>query len=120
MKSGQVSEDVIKGKADRVGAMLRLSLFPSQEEAVSSAATFIHHGYITEVDIMALKDINLSEVAHASALADVSVSSDVWITNVTGNIAPLLSAARYPYPGCGSAPRTPLPSSRRCRPMWTG
>ena len=90
VKSGQMSEDVIQHKADRVGTMLRFS----SQEAVSSAASFIHHGYITEVEIMNLTNINLSEVAHASALADVTVSDNVYIENVTGNIAPILSRVK--------------------------
>jgi len=85
-----MSEDVIQRKADRVGAMLR---FPSRRR-LSSAATFIHHGYITEVEIMNLTNINLSEVAHASALADVTVTDTVYIENVTGNIAPILSRVK--------------------------
>ena len=81
-------EDVIQRKADTVGA--RLSPNPSQA-LVSSAASFIHHGYITEVQKMGLVNINLSEVAHASALADVNVTKVVFIYNVTGNISALIS-----------------------------
>ena len=40
---------------------------------------------------MWLRHINLSEVAHASALADVTVTNNIQITNVTGDIAPILS-----------------------------
>ena len=58
---------------------------------MSSAASFIHHGYITEMFNMNLRDISLSEVAHASSLADVNVTNCVWIENVTGNIAPIIS-----------------------------
>ena len=81
-------EDVIQRKADTVGA--RLSSSPSQA-LVSSVASFIHHGYITEVQKMGLGNINLSEVAHASALADVNVTKIVFIDNVTGNISALIS-----------------------------
>ena len=87
MKSGQISEDVIQRKVDTVRAML--SCKPSQAQ-VSSAASFIHHGYITEVKNMRLVDINLSE-AHASSLADVNVTDYVFINNVGSNIAPILS-----------------------------
>ena len=62
---------------------------------MSSAASFIHHGNITdEVKSMRLENINLSEVAHASALADVNVTRDVCIDNVTGDIAPLISRVK--------------------------
>ena len=66
---------------------------PSQAQ-VSSVATFIFYGYITEVQNMMLYDINLSEEAHASSLANVTVAQSevtVRIINVTGNIAPILS-----------------------------
>ena len=62
-----------------------------RQALVSSAASFIHHGYITEVEYLNLRNINLSEVAHTSALADVNVTRDVCIDNVTGNIAPIVS-----------------------------
>ena len=71
MRSGLISEDAIQRKADSVRDMFRLwSPSPSQA-LVSSLASFIHHGYITEVQKMWLKNIDLSEVVHASALADV-------------------------------------------------
>ena len=82
-------EDVIQRKADTVGA--RLSEDSPSQAQVSSVASFIHHGYITEVQRMTLKNINLSEVAHASALADVNVTKVVFIYNVTGNISALIS-----------------------------
>ena len=57
---------------------------------MSSAASFIHHGNITdEVKSMRLENINLSEVAHASSLAHVNGTN-----YVTGNIdkeSPILS-----------------------------
>ena len=81
-------EDVIQRKAD----LLRLQLAPSPSQAlVSSVASFIHHGYITEVQKMGLGNINLSEVAHASSLADVNVTKHVLIDNVTGNMSALIS-----------------------------
>ena len=58
---------------------------------MSSLASFIHHGYITEVQSMWLVNINLSEVAHASSLADVNVTKHVLIDNVTGNMSALIS-----------------------------
>ena len=82
-------EDVIQRKADTVGA--RLSKASPSQAQVSSVASFIHHGYITEVQKMELGNINLSEVAHASALADVNVTKVVFIYNVTGNISALIS-----------------------------
>ena len=57
-------------------------------------ATFIHHGYITEVGSMRLENINLSEVAHASSLAHVNGTNYDKIVNITGNIdkeSPILS-----------------------------
>ena len=51
---------------------------------------FSHLEYRDIVSVV-LENIDLSGVAHASALADVSVTNYVQITNVTGNIAPLLS-----------------------------
>ena len=91
MKSEQISEDVIQHKADAVGAMLNGYRRRPDQALVSSAASFIHHGYITEVEKMLLRNVNLSEVAHASALADVTVTDTVFISNVTGNIAPVIS-----------------------------
>ena len=40
---------------------------------------------------MWLRHINLSEVAHASSLTDVTVTNNVQIINVSGDIAPILS-----------------------------
>merc|ERR1711884_33171 len=40
---------------------------------------------------MELMNIDLSEVAHASSLADVNVTNNVLIDNVTGNISALIS-----------------------------
>ena len=40
---------------------------------------------------MWLRNIDLSEVAHASSLADVNVTNNVIIVNVTGNISALIS-----------------------------
>ena len=92
MESGQISKDVIQRKADSVRAMLKDAPPSSPSQAlVSSVASFIHYNYITEVEIMDLRNIDLSEVAHASSLADVTVSYDVFISNVSGNIAPIIS-----------------------------
>ena len=92
MKSGQISENDIQRKVNRVRAMLgRWSPSSPSQALVSSAASFIHYNYITEVEIMDLRNIDLSEVAHASSLADVTVSYDVFISNVSGNIAPIIS-----------------------------
>ena len=75
--------------------MFGYSPSPSQAQ-VSSVATFIFYGYITEVDNMWLYDIDLSEVTHASSLANVTVTNCVYITNVSGNIAPILSRIKCP------------------------
>ena len=80
-------------KANSVRDMFGYSPTPSQA-LLSSVATFIFYGYITKVQNMWLRNIDLSEVAHASSLADVSVTNRVRITNVTGNIAPLLSRVK--------------------------
>ena len=40
---------------------------------------------------MVLENINLSEVAHTFSLADVTGTKSVIISNVTGNIAPIIS-----------------------------
>ena len=85
-----ISEDAIRRKADNFGLLLEHSSSPSQAQ-VSSLATFIHHGYITEMHNMELVKINLSEVAHASSLADVNVTKQVFIDDVTGNISALIS-----------------------------
>ena len=85
-----ISEDAIQRKADNFGLLLEHSSSPSQAQ-VSSLATFIHHGYITEMHNMELMNIDLSEVAHASSLADVNVTNNVFIDNVTGNISALIS-----------------------------
>ena len=72
-----ISVDVIQQKANSVRDKFGFGLlFPSQAQ-VSSLASFIHHGYITEVQRMWLRNIDLSEVAHASALADVTVTREV-------------------------------------------
>ena len=68
---------------------------PSQAQ-VSSVATFIFYGYITEVKSMWLRNIDLSEVVHASSLADVTVADSVQIINVSGNIAPIISRITCP------------------------
>ena len=80
-------------KADTVRYLFSNFLTTSQE-VVSSTASFIHHHYITEVENIALENINLSEVAHASSLADVNVTNEVIIINVTGNIAPIISRVK--------------------------
>ena len=85
-----ISEDAIQRKADNFGLLLEHSSPPSQAQ-VSSLATFIHHGYITEMHNMELVKINLSEVAHASSLADVNGTKLVFIDNVTGNTSALIS-----------------------------
>ena len=87
-----ISEDVIMHKANSVRDGFGYSS-PSQAQ-VSSVATFIFYGYITEVQAMWLENIDLSEVVHASSLADVTVALSVRITNVTGNIDPLLSRVK--------------------------
>ena len=61
---------------------------PPSQNQVSILASFIHHGCITEVKNMCLRDINLSEVAHASSLAHVNGTNCGKIVNVTGNVAP--------------------------------
>ena len=66
---------------------------PSQAY-VSTLATFIFYGYITEMQSMWLRNIDLSEVVHASSLANVTVTNRVLIMNVTGNIDPLLSRVK--------------------------
>ena len=91
VQSGHFSPEIVANKASQVAKASSDYRSSGNQALVSCLASFIHHGYITEVEKMFLVDIDLSEVAHASALADVSVTSDVWITNVTGNIAPLLS-----------------------------
>ena len=88
-----ISEDAIQDQANYVRD--RFVYFPSQAQ-VSSLATFIFYGYITEMHMhnMRLVNIDLSEVVHASSLADVTVALSVRITNVTGNIDPLLSRVK--------------------------
>ena len=93
VKSCQISEDVMQRKADTVRYLFSNFLTTSQE-VVSSTASFIHHHYITEVENITLENINLSEVAHASSLADVNVTNEVIIINVTGNIAPIVSRVK--------------------------
>ena len=95
VKSGQISKDVIQRKADTVKT--RFGRRPTNQAALmSSLATFIHHNYITTVNKMVLVYINLSEVAHASSLADVTVTNSFYIINVTGNIATILSKIKCP------------------------
>ena len=40
---------------------------------------------------MLLENIKLAEVVNVSSLADVNVTDCVYITNVSGNIAPIIS-----------------------------
>ena len=71
-----------------------------RQNALSSAASFIRHGYITEVNFgpnerflnkdVYLEDVDLTRVSHASYLGDLK-AHDVYITNVVGNIAPIIS-----------------------------
>ena len=62
---------------------------PPGQALLFSAASFIHHNYITEVERMLLE--NIKEVVNVSSLADVNVTDCVYITNVSGNIAPIIS-----------------------------
>ena len=90
-----ISEDAIQDQANYVRD--RFVYFPSQAQ-VSSLATFIFYGYITEMHMhnMRLVNIDLSEVVHASSLADVTVADSVQIINVSGNIAPIISRITCP------------------------
>ena len=60
-----------------------------RQALVSSAASFIHHGYITEVGSMRLENINLSEVARASSLAHVNGTN--YVTSNIDKESPILS-----------------------------
>ena len=92
MKSGLISENDIQRKVNRVRAVLgRWSPSSPSQALVSSAASFIRYTYITGVEKIILDNIDLAQVAHASSLADVNVSYDVFINNVSGNIAPIIS-----------------------------
>ena len=61
---------------------------PPGQALLFSAASFIHHNYITEGERMLLE--NIKEVVNVSSLADVNVTDCVYITNVSGNIAPII------------------------------
>ena len=95
MKSGLISENDIQRKVNRVRAMLgRWSPSSPSQALVSSAASFIRYNYITGVEKIILDNIDLAQVAHASSLADVNVSYDVFINNVSGNIARIISRVK--------------------------
>ena len=90
VQSGHFSPEIVANKASQVAKASSDYRSSGNQALVSCLASFIHHGYITEMQRMRLVNIDLSEVAHASALADVT-ATDVWIQNVTGNIAPVIS-----------------------------
>ena len=90
VQSGHFSPEIVANKASQVAKASSDNRSSGNQALVSCLASFIHHGYITEMQRMRLVNIDLSEVAHASALADVT-ARDVWIQNVTGNIAPVIS-----------------------------
>ena len=95
MKSGLISENDIQRKVNRVRAVLgRWSPSSPSQALVSSAASFIRYNYITGVEKIILDNIDLAQVAHASSLADVNVSYDVFINNVSGNIARIISRVK--------------------------
>ena len=78
MKSGQISENDIQRKVNRVRAVLgRWSPSSPSQALVSSAASFIRYNYISGVEKIILDNIDLAQVAHASSLADVNVSQGV-------------------------------------------
>ena len=91
VQSGHFSPEIVANKASQVAKASSDNRSSGNQALVSCLASFIHHGYITEMFNMNLRDISLSEVAHASSLADVNVTNCVWIENVTGNIAPIIS-----------------------------
>ena len=86
--------EIVANKASLVAEASSDYHSSGNQALVSSLASFIHHGYITEVEKMWLRNINLSEVSHASALADVTVTETVFIADVTSNIAPILSRVK--------------------------
>ena len=90
VQSGHFSPEIVANKASQVAEASSDNRSSGNQALVSCLASFIHHGYITEMQRMRLVNIDLSEVAHVSALADVT-ARDVWIQNVTGNIAPVIS-----------------------------
>ena len=94
VQSGHLSpeiDQIVANKASQVAEASNGDRSSGNQALMSSLACFIHHGYITEVEKMWLRNIDLSEVAHASALADVNVASGVYIYNVVGNVAPVIS-----------------------------
>ena len=99
VQSGHLSpeiDQIVANKASQVAEASNGDRSSGNQALMSSLACFIHHGYITEVEKMWLRNIDLSEVAHASALADVTVTSNVWIHNVVGSIAPIISRIKCP------------------------
>ena len=91
-----LSEHLIFQKAEFCGQMLWWPSNPpiTNKEAVPIAASLIHHGYLTEVNAMRVDNIDLSEVPHASSLADVIVTSGFSMSNVTGNVADIIAKIR--------------------------
>ena len=72
VQSGHFSPEIVANKASQVAKASSSDYLSIGNQAlVSCLASFIHCGYITEVQRMWLENIDLSEVVHASALADV-------------------------------------------------
>ena len=71
VQSGHFPPVIVTNKVSQVAKASSDYLSSRNQALVSCLASFIHHGYITEVQRMWLENIDLSEVVHASALADV-------------------------------------------------
>ena len=89
MNSGHLSHEVIKTKAASIGTLLALECRASLS-VVRAAASLSKHGYLTRVENMFIKKINLASVPHAACLGDIQVDDMVWIDDVQGDIGSIV------------------------------
>ena len=92
---GRYQTTVITQKALDIARKLKKNHLPPSQAMVTSLATFLHHNYLQPpaVSRLWLRNINLSEVPHASCLVGVRRQS-VRLDNVTGDLAPVLELTR--------------------------
>ena len=92
--SGYLPEDVMTTLATRIDEFWsRLGYFPSVAE-VRCAAALAATGHLTSVEDMKLENLELPSSEDMLSLAGV-VNTWVWLNNVTGDIAPLVSSLAF-------------------------
>ena len=89
--------DTVQSKADKIAKMFVSTPGPTIS-VVSSAASFCFHGYITKLDNMTLKEVDVSSIPpdHLSALSS-SITQTLYIDNMEGDITPVLLNVKTKY-----------------------